>query len=230
MSKPLSEFLYYHEPGPPDIKIYHGDCLDVMPLLEKVDLVVTDPPYGAIGGSKAIGGSNFVRANNYETDWDNKRFSLEQLKALTDISKNQIIWGVNYFWDYFKPTNSLIVWDKKCQNGWEDTFSDAEIAWTSLEHKLLVYRHLWVGALKKPKTDDGNRCHPTQKPTQLMKFCIQQSKYFDIPLSILDPFLGSGTTLVACKELKRNGIGIEINEKYCEIAKKRLINTQTMML
>ena len=218
--KILKDYLYYEEKDP-DLKIYLGDCREIMPLLPKVDLVLTDPPYGAIGGSKAIGGSNFVRANNYETDWDNKRFSLEQLKALADISKNQIIWGVNYYWDYFKPTNSLIVWDKKCQNGWEDTFSDAEIAWTSLEHKLLVYRHLWVGALKKPKTDDGNRCHPTQKPIQLMKFCIQLS-ILDPFLSILDPFLGSGTTLVACKELNRNGIGIEISEKYCEIAKKRL--------
>ena len=222
--KSLEDYLYYEEENP-SLKIYCGDCLDIMPLLPKVDLVVTDPPYGCIGGSKAIGGSNFVRANQYDTEWDNSRFSVEQLKSLTEKSKHQVIWGVNYFWDYFKPTNSLIVWDKKCQNGWDDTFSDAEIAWTSFESKLLVYRHLWVGALKKPKTDDGNRVHPTQKPTQLIKFCIQQSKYYDIPLTILDPFLGSGTTLVACKELNRNGIGIEISEKYCEIAKTRLQNT-----
>ena len=226
--KKLEDYLYYHEDNP-SIDIYCGDCLDIMPLLPKVDLVVTDPPYGAIGGSKAIGGRGFVEANKYDTEWDNERFSKEQLRLLKEKSKDQVIWGVNYFWDYFEPTNSLIVWDKKCKNGWDDTFSDAEIAWTSFGHKLLVYRHLWVGALKA-NDFDGNRVHPTQKPFQLIKFCVQQCKYWDVALSILDPFLGSGTTLVACKELGRQGIGIEISEKYCEIAKTRLQNTQRMML
>lgn len=216
--KQLEDYLYYHEDNP-SLDIYLGDCLEILPLLPKVDLVVTDPPYGAIGGSKAIGGSNFVEANKYDCEWDKSVVDRKAIDLIRTYSKNQIIWGCNYFWDYFEPTNSLIVWDKKCQNGWADTFSDGEIAWTSFNKKLMVFRYLWVGAFKRG--DDGSRCHPTQKPVDLLGWCINDyAKQLDG--TILDPFLGSGTTLVACKELNRNGIGIEISEKYCAIAKQRL--------
>ena len=205
---------YYDRDG---ITIYHGDCRDMLPELPKVDLVLTDPPYGAIGGSKAIGGSGFVEVNEYDLSWDDEPISDELLALVMSKGKNQIIRGANYFWHNFEPTNSLILWDKKCQNGWPDTFSDGELAWTSYGKKLVIHRQLWVGALRNG--DCYKRLHPTQKPIELMRFCIE---YAGDVQTILDPFMGSGTTLRAAKDLGRKAIGIEIKEKYCEIAVKRL--------
>lgn len=209
----------YYEDTKSGITIYHGDCKEILPLLPKVDLVLTDPPYGAIGGSKAIGGNGFVEANNYDLSWDMKPISLDDLDLVMSKGINQIIFGVNYFWDYFKPTNSLIVWDKKCQNGWDDTFSDGEIAWSSYGKKLTIYRQLWVGALKSGET--FKRQHPTEKPPELMRW-ILGTYITELFETVLDPFMGSGTTLRSAKDLGRKAIGIEIEEKYCEIAAKRL--------
>ena len=207
---------YYEEPG---ITIYHGDCREILPMLDKVDLILTDPPYGAIGGSKAIGGNGFVRANEYDLSWDMKPINHADLDLIISKGINQIIFGVNYFWDYFDCTNSLIIWDKKCQNGWHDTFSDGEIAYSSYGKKLTIYRQLWVGALKSGET--FKRSHPTEKPPELMRWIL--GTYITEPVeTILDPFMGSGTTLRAAKDLGRKAIGIEIEEKYCEIAVKRL--------
>ena len=134
--------------------------------------------------------------------------------------KDHIIWGGNYFADLLPPKMGWLVWDKEQRINQ----SDGELAWTSFDQALRIFDKNRVVLMQ-----DGAR-HPTQKPVVLIKWAIQQCKYWDTPLTILDPFLGSGTTLVACKELKRNAIGIEINEKYCEIAKKRLQNTQVPFL
>src|SRR3990167_8719849 len=109
MSKKLEDYLYYQESNP-DLKIYCGDCLEILPLMGGVDLVLTDPPY------ESIGGGNSVPVNEYDLEWDKNRFTREQYEMLLRNSTSQIIWGANYFWDYFEPTNSLIVWDKKCQD------------------------------------------------------------------------------------------------------------------
>jgi len=206
---------YYEHNG---ITIYNGDCREVLPALDKVDLVLTDPPYGILGGSKSIGGSGFVEANKYDLSWDYEPINSELINTVTGMATESIIWGCNYFWDNFEPTNSLIVWDKKCQNGWNDTFSDGEIAWTSLKKKLVIFRHLWVGALRSGELK--KREHPTQKPVELLRFCIEYAG--DKSQTILDPFMGSGTTLRAAKDLGRQCIGIELEEKYCEIAANRL--------
>ena len=108
------------------------------------------------------------------------------------------------------------MWDK--ENG-DNQFADCELAWTNLDKPIRIKRHMWNGMLRKGK--EYRWQHPTQKPVSLIVWCIS----FLSDGTILDPFLGSGTTLVACKELNRNGIGIEISPKYCEIAKKRLQNT-----
>lgn len=210
--KELKDYLYYHEDGPPSIDIYCGDCLEIMPLLPKVDLVVTDPPYGIDIAS------NPFRQKHEKADWDEKPCSKERLDMMKAVSANQIIWGGNYFEGLF-PSQGFLIWDK----GQPEDFSSAmcELAWTSRNRPAKMFKK-WVVSFEK--------FHPTTKPIVLMKWSIQQEDFWNIALSILDPFLGSGTTLVACKELKRNGIGIEINEKYCEIAKKRLMNTQVPML
>lgn len=209
--KELKDYLYYEEENP-SLKIYHGDCLEIMPLLPKVDLVVTDPPYGIDIAS------NPFRQKHEKSNWDETPCSLEQLKAIKSISENQIIWGGNYFQGLF-PSQGFLIWDK----GQPEDFSSAmcELAWTSRKRPAKMFKK-WVVGFEK--------FHPTTKPVPLMKWSIQQEDFWNIATSILDPFLGSGTTLVACKELKRSGIGIEINEKYCEIAKKRLKNTQVPFL
>lgn len=211
--KSLGDYLYYHEPGPPDIKIYHGDCLEVMELLPEMDLTLTDPPYG-IGIA-----SNPFRQKHDKSDWDDKPASSVHLEAIRRKSLYQIIWGGNYFEGLF-PAQGFLIWDK----GQPEDFSSSmcEMAYMSYQAPAKMFKKWVVGYHKE---------HPTQKPVPLMKWCIQQAdKWKTPPLHfIFDPFMGSGTTLVACKELKRNGIGIEINEKYCEIAKKRLMNTQVPM-
>lgn len=221
MAKELKDYLYYEEENP-SLKIYHGDCLEIMPLLPKVDLVVTDPPYGINMDAElhAKKGKNGYKDYGV-SDWDSNTPPIEVFNLMRSIGKDQIIWGGNYFADKLPTSMCWLVWDK----GQRDfSLADGELAWTSFHQALRIKTYARGKALQ-----DG-KVHPTQKSITVMKWAIQQCKYWDTPISILDPFLGSGTTLVACKELGRNGIGIEINEKYCAIAKKRLINTQRMML
>ena len=209
--KKLSDFLYYEEKDP-DLKIYCGDCSEILPLMGGVSLVVTDPPYGL--GDRLIDGGgklkNTPMAVLYrESDWEDIKPSESVFKEIFRASKNQIVFGGNYF--NLPPTRCFLAWDKKQAM---PTLSACEMAWTSFDKPAKIF----YGS-----STDLNRKHPTQKPVNLLIWCLEN--YSETEDTILDPFLGSGTTLVACKELNRNGIGIEINEKYCAIAKKRLQNT-----
>ena len=191
-------------------KIIKGDCLEVMKKMpdKSVDLVLTDPPYGGILNKKSGHGSLKKSVKKYgDDDWDYKP-KKEYFDEIFRISKNQIIFGGNYFIDYLYPTSCWIVWNKL--NGATD-FADCELAWTSLNTAVRKFdKH----------SGDKDRFHPTQKPLELFKWII--ANYSEEGQTILDPFLGSGTTAVACKHLKRNYIGIEISEKYCKIARQRL--------
>ncbi len=204
------------------IDLHNGDCLQVMDDLIakgiKVDCIITDPPYGILGGKKTIGGKKMVEATKYNCEWDNFRFNKEQYDIFNKLTKNHIIFGYNYFTDFLPPTNNLIIWDKKEKNNWNDNFSDGEIIFTTHNKPLRIYRHLWMGALRKGKRIQ--RQHPTQKPIELMEYIIENyTKPGDI---ILDPFMGSGTTGVACKNLNRSFIGIELDKTYFELAKERI--------
>jgi DNA modification methylase len=190
--------------------LYHGDCLEIMPQLEPVDLVLTDPPYGINYDCAASANKGKFKWKYYgETAWDKKRPNIEVFNKIIKISKNQIIWGGNYFTDYLPPTMQWLVWDKGQRNF---TLADCEFAWSSQEKASRIFDLTRRMALK-----DG-KVHPAQKPIALMVWCL------DIlgPGNVLDPFLGSGTTAVACEQLNRRWIGIEISEKYCEIAAKRI--------
>ena len=202
-------------------KIICGDCLEVMKGIpdKSIDLVLTDPPYGIniIGGSKSfgsIGGSKLVNVNKYKPIInDDIKINLSDIFR---VSKNQVIFGGNYF--NLPISKGWIVWDKKKKNEWNDNFSDGELAWTSFNRPLKIFRYLYMGCLQEGKRE--KRIHPTQKPVELIKWILKNySKENDL---ILDPFLGSGTTAVACRELNRRYIGIEISEKYCEIARRRI--------
>lgn len=213
--------------------VYNGDCLDLLKQLpdKSIDVIITDPPYGLkIGGNGKIGGNKPIEKKNVRTseeiveatqykkvEWDNNPLTKEQLDEIFRVSENQIIFGFNYFLDILPPCRCFLVWDKKLKNNWEDNFSDCEIAWTSFDKPARVYRHLYMGALKKTKE---KRYHPTQKPLEVMEWII--NKYTNENDVICDPFSGSGTTLVASAKLKRKYIGIELDEDYCKVAKERI--------
>ena len=202
------------------IELILGDCLMEMKKIpdKSIDLVLTDPPYG-IGQH---GGVFRARKGQYKKvfekgNWDNKRPDKIYFDEMIRVSKNQIIFGGNYFTDYLPVSRGWIYWGKKMGGD----FSDGELAWTSYDRVLKEFQFC---------NKFHGKEHPTQKPIELIKWCIQQADYWDIPQTILDPFAGSFTTAVACKKLKRNCIAIEVNPKYYEIGKKRVDNTIEPML
>jgi len=207
-------------------QIICGDCLDVMRDWPDgcVDLVLTDPPYG-IGedGSRNGSRSHLCRARSYpKTGWDNSIPSAEAFTALFKISSQQIVWGGNYFGDYLGASSCWLVWNK--DNGKSD-FADCELAWTSFNTAVRMFRWKSQGMLQEPGHPKDVRLHPTQKPLALMQWCIEN--YSNPEDLILDPFCGSGTTCVAAKKLGRNYIGIDISEEYCQIARERLAAVET---
>lgn len=204
---------YYEEGG---IVIYHGDCREVIPTLPKVDLVLTDPPYGigeAAGKNKSR--SKLAVSKDYgNSDWDNRPPDSLVFDLIRSISEKQIIFGGNYF--PLPPTKCWLIWDK--ENGASD-FADAEMAWTNLDKAVRLLRFRWAGMLQKDMLHKEFRDHPTQKPVPVMQWALEHAGSVK---SVIDPFMGSGTTLVACKRVGLQCIGIEIEEKYCAIATKRL--------
>ncbi len=196
-----------------DSVLYLGDCLEIMPTLGKVDAVITDPPYGigeAAGKNKSRG--NVAVAKDYgNAVWDNNTKDVEINLAIS-IANSSIIFGGNYY--NLPPTSCWLIWDK--QNGNND-FADCEMAWTNLPKAVRRLYWLWNGMIRK-----GNdiRQHPTQKPVGVMEWCITHLP--DTAQTILDPFMGSGTTGVACAKLGRKFIGIELDETYFDIACERI--------
>ena len=194
-----------------DCRLILGDCLEVMPTLGKVDAVVTDPPYGIdygrAGGFSASHGWGNWREN---VAWDTERPAPEVFAAIRACSKEQIIWGGNYFTDLLPPSMRWLSWDKGQRNF---SLADIELAWTSQQKAARVFDYGRGKAVR-----DGKQ-HPTQKPVALMQWCLGFLPNAD---TILDPFMGSGTTLVACAKLGRRGIGIEIDPEYFDIACKRV--------
>ncbi len=188
-----------------DATLILGDAREVLPTLGKVDAVVTDPPYGI--GYTGNGGKGWV---NRDAEWDNERPASDLFDAILTASRDQIIWGGNYFTDILPPTMQWLVWDK----GQRDfSLADCEFAWSSQRKAARIFDYARGKALQ-----DGKE-HPTQKPVELMKWClgfVPQAK------TILDPFMGSGTTGVACANLGRAFIGIEREPSYFDIACRRI--------
>ncbi len=221
---------YYDHAG---ITIYHGDCLEIMPQLEKVDVIITDPPYG---GNLAV--DNFNRFKSKPGTWwsnpnrggipdhipmvgDKEPF--DPAPVLSINCRAKVLWGANWYSNRLPDSGGWWVWDKR--NGTRDVskadwpMSEGELAWTDIGKGVRIFRHTWFGLIRD--SAQGEHYHPTQKPVPLMKWCIEKAKVTENEV-IVDPFMGSGTTLVAAKELGRRAIGIEIEEKYCEIAAERL--------
>ena len=192
-----------------------ADCREVLPTLGKVDAVVTDPPYG-IGADKAASKNEGKWGWTYygETNWDATRPPPEVFDLILKAGKDQIIWGGNYFTDLLPPTMQWLVWDK----GQRDfSLADCEFAWSSQQRAARIFDYPRARALQ-----DGKE-HPTQKPIALMKWCIEM---LPKPQTILDCFLGSGTTGVAAVQMGRDFIGIEREERYFDIACRRIDQAQ----
>lgn len=194
--------------------LYLGDCLEILPTLEKVDAVVTDPPYG-IGenNKKNLSRANAAKANDYgEFSWDSVAASQQIIDMIRVVSKWQAIFGGNYF--SLPPSSCWLVWDKLNSGD----FADCELAWTNFPKAVRRIQWRWNGMIRQ-----GNeaRYHPTQKPAEVMKWVISHCPSAE---TVLDPFMGSGTTGVACANLGRKFIGIEIEEKYFDIACERIEN------
>ena len=194
-----------------------GDCLAVMPLLGRFDAVVTDPPYGVFKRTNTDG-KMFGKETIYSTDdkaagWDVRPGS-EAFAAIM-ATKKYVVWGGNYFADIMGASPGVMIWHKKTGN---NSYADCEIAWTNATGTTRIFEHQWCGAFKD--SERGQRAvHPTQKPVALMEWCLG---FLPDAKTILDPFMGSGTTLVACQRMGRQGTGIELDPDYFEIACRRV--------
>ena len=201
---------YYEQDG---ITIYNADCGDVLPWLGMFDAVVTDPPYGL--GDKWNGGAGGEKSSWKIPQQEAKQWDMTISDRLPEALKHgraAIVWGGNYY--DLPATRCWLIWDKKQPDTW--TTGQAEMAWTNLDRTTRVFRMAQCEAHMPSQM--AKKTHPAQKPLGLMKWCL---KWVDAT-TVLDPFMGSGTTLEACKLSGISAVGIEIKEKYCETAANRL--------
>jgi site-specific DNA-methyltransferase (adenine-specific)/modification methylase len=185
--------------------LYCGDCMDIMPTLGKVDAVVTDPPYGINMAA------NPVRQKHEKMDWDAEAIGDRHVMFLLDCSIEQIIWGGNYF--SLPASRGFLIWDKIQPENF--SLAMCEQAWWSEDTNAKIFKKSVLSYSKE---------HPTQKPVELMEWCVSKLKANSG--QVLDPFMGSGTTGVACANLGREFIGIEKEPKYFEIACRRIEQAQ----
>jgi len=189
-----------------------GDCLEILPTLPKVETLITDPPYGIAGVWKGgfSGKHGWGKAKDESitrNEWDARPLDEAAVTLLLAAADEHIIWGGNYF--PLPQSRCWLVWNKPERNF---TLAEAELAWTSKDNVVRVF--------DCPRSDVG-REHPTQKPVALMRWCVSKTKG-----TVLDPFMGSGTTGVACMEMERPFIGIEVEQKYFSMACQRIENAQ----
>lgn len=209
-------------------QIINADCLDILRELPDkcIDLVLTDPPYGigeAAGKNKSRG--NKAIAKDYgNKDWDKSIPEKEIFNEILRVSKHQIIFGGNYFVEYLHNSPCWLVWDKN--NGAND-FADCELAWTNFKSAVRKYLWTWNGMLQHDMKNKDVRIHPTQKPLKLFEMIL--SDYSNENDLILDCFSGSGTTAIACHNLKRRFICIERDTDYYNASVERLKDAQSQL-
>lgn len=202
---------YYQADG---ITIFLGDCREVLPHV-KADVVVMDPPYG-IGWHP--------RVNNLDSPWkDTEQFDPV---PLLNACPRRLFFGGNYFADKLPPSPDWLTWIKRpiafdFSND-RRSYSTVELAWSDFGCGARFKVHVWDGGMRAGDPSNRTFVHPAQKPVEVMRWCLGLAP----PGIILDPFMGSGTTLVAAKQLGRRAIGIEISPEYCAIAVKRLAQTE----
>lgn len=202
-----------------DATLYHGDAADILPKIPKACALVTDPPYG-IGeaAGKNASRSNLAVAVDYGVDtWDDQAVPQWLIDAAIEKARYAIVFGGNYY--RLAPSSCWLVWDK--ENGAND-FADCELAWTNLAKAVRRITYRWNGMLRANNEPRGE--HPTQKPLQVMEWAIKQLP--EGVHTVLDPFMGSGTTGVAAVSLGLKFVGIERERKYFDSACRRIANHQ----
>ena len=196
--------------------LFLGDCRDILPTLGKVDAVIADPPYG-IGFVHSGKGGKLARSTSFggvAIVGDDVAFDPSPFLSFPKV----VLWGGNHFANSLPSSSGWLIWDKRdgvCSNDQ----ADCEIAWTNFKTPARVIRHLWNGMLKASERGEI-RVHPTQKPVAVMEWCLDRAS--NTGDTVLDPFMGSGTTGVACAKNDRKFIGIEIDEGYFDIACDRI--------
>lgn len=200
-----------------------GDSTDVLQVerlmgAEKADMVFTDPPYGVEiakrqnGRFKELGYSQIIGDDTNKTS--RSVYSICQTLGISNV----ILWGANYFADSLPPSPCWLVWDK--QNGKTVDFADCELAWVNSKSPSRIFKHVWDGFRRDSERGD-KRVHPTQKPVALAEWCFEN---YGKPKCVLDLFLGSGSTLIACEKTGRRLFGMEIDPHYCDIIINRWQN------
>jgi site-specific DNA-methyltransferase (adenine-specific) len=199
------------------VRLILGDCREVLPTLGKVDAVVTDPPYG-IGFERGAGG-NGAQPKERRRDYGKVIGDDQPFNPAEWLRWPCILWGANHY-SARLPHGRWLAWNKLGQLQPWDNFSDVEFAWQNTRAADRIFSLLWKGLCQGEKLNGGVRGHPTQKPVALMTWCLEQLP--DGCETILDPFMGSGTTGVAAVKLGRKFIGIELEPKYFDTACKRI--------
>jgi len=200
-----------------DCTLYHGDCLEVLPTLEtgSVDAVVTDPPYGIAFHHSGCGQGRQRRRNTERVRGDAVAFDPSPWLGF----KNVAMFGADHYAQRL-PRGRWIAWDKRGEAFFEDTFSDVEFIWHSRPGAAAICTYRWKGlTCVKAGENNGRRDHPTQKPIGIMQWLLAK---VDAGPLVLDPFMGVGTTGVACVRTGRRFIGVEIERKYFDIACRRI--------
>jgi site-specific DNA-methyltransferase (adenine-specific) len=206
---------------PCGVTLYQGDCLDILPTLEGVDAVVTDPPYGMdYAPARSL---NKCKKWQSQKNFDKVKGDAEPFDPapILNLGKPTVTWGANHYGSRLPDSAGWLVWDKKRGGQISKGFigSDVELAWTNTRGTAKTYDYMWCGLCRDGEV--GSHLHPTQKPIALMGWCMEMAK---VPegATVLDPYMGSGTTGIACIRTGRNFIGIEKDPEHFETARKRI--------
>lgn len=205
--------------GPYDIgRVYCGDCVELIKAIPRDNvLIISDPPYG-IGlpcNFKSRGRSNLGQCNDYsDVVNDDKPFDPQ---FLLELDVPMILWGANYYADKLPPSSGWLVWDKERPDNLDQ--ATCELAWTNFVKGVRRFRHLWNGMMRA--SEHGENYHPTQKPVALIKWCLSL-RWMPKNAVIVDPFAGSGSTGIACVQMKRKFVGFEIVPALCQMANDRI--------
>lgn len=217
------------------INLYNEDCMKALKTMktDQYDLAIVDPPYGInFDGNTTVYSKNSKKGfksiqHHKKNNWDKTRPSNEYFEQLLRVSKNQIIWGGNYFCDLLPPSRGWIYWDKKIINKNEKNFSDGELAYTSFNKRLCKFTYDWIGFGYVNNPSKQKKIHPTEKPKALYLWLL--SNYAKKGDKILDTHFGSASIALACHDLNFDLDGFELDTEYFESASKRLFEYQKQL-
>lgn len=194
--------------------IYHGDCRELLPQITDIDFLLSDPPYGMDYQHGARRGGRTMGMDGHSIAGDQEPFDPTPLLGYRQVA----LWGANHYSEALPASRGWLVWDKRDGTPSNDQ-SDAEMAWTNFLTVARVFSARWSGGHRTGREQAQGRVHVNQKPVALMTWCIRWAGEGGL---ICDPYMGSGSTLVAAKEMNRKVVGIELEERYCDIAAGRL--------